>query len=88
MLIFKRKPGQAIVVPKCELTIKVISIASNSVLLSFSAPDETDVHREEVWLRIREEPDQSNDQSQPKRKDYKQPPKPVTKSVKRRKREK
>jgi carbon storage regulator len=57
MLVLSRKPGEVIVVPQCELTITVISIEGNKIRLGFSAPDEVDVYRQEVWQRISKEPD-------------------------------
>jgi carbon storage regulator len=52
MLVLSRKPGEVIVVPQCELTITVISVEGNNIRLGFSAPDEVDVYRKEVWQRI------------------------------------
>ena len=52
MLVLSRKPGEVIVVPKCELTVTVIAVEGSKVRLGFSAPAEIDVYREEVWHRI------------------------------------
>jgi carbon storage regulator len=49
MLVLSRKVGQRIVVPHCGLIVTVVAIEGNRVRLSFSAPDEVAVHREEVW---------------------------------------
>jgi carbon storage regulator len=52
MLVLSRKTGEVIVVPQCELTVTVISVERNRVRLGFSAPDEVDIYREEIWHRI------------------------------------
>ncbi len=52
MLILSRKPGEVIVVPQCELTVTVVAVEGGKVRLGFSAPDEINVYREEVWHRI------------------------------------
>jgi carbon storage regulator len=52
MLVLSRKRGEVIVVPQFELTVTVISVEGNQVRLGFSAPDEIDGYREEVWHKI------------------------------------
>jgi carbon storage regulator len=55
MLVLTRKPGERVVVPNCDLTITVLTIEGNRVRLGISAPPALAVYREEVWLRIRRE---------------------------------
>jgi carbon storage regulator len=52
MLVLSRKPGEVIVVPQCALTVTVIAVEGNKVRLGFVAPDDIDVYREEIWLKI------------------------------------
>jgi len=54
MLVLKRKKGERILVPCCELTITVLAVQGNAVQLGVSAPEHVEVHREEAWLRISE----------------------------------
>jgi carbon storage regulator len=48
MLVLSRKPGQRVVVPRCGLTITIVSIEGDKVRLGFSAPREISVLREEL----------------------------------------
>jgi carbon storage regulator len=53
MLVLSRKLGERIVVPDRGLTVTVLAVKGKTVRLGISAPAETEVHREEVWRRIR-----------------------------------
>ncbi len=55
MLVFSRKLGERIMVPDCGLVVTVISAKGNIVRLGISAPENLDVHREEVWQRVCQE---------------------------------
>jgi carbon storage regulator CsrA len=48
MLVFSRRIGEQIVVPSCDLTLKVVSISGTRVQLTISAPRSIAVHRTEV----------------------------------------
>lgn len=52
MLVLARKKGEEIVLPDCEVTIRVLDIGKSKVRLGVVAPDGTVVHRMEVWQRI------------------------------------
>ena len=57
MLIFSRKPLEAVVVGGANgfervLKVTVLEIKHGSVRLGFEAPAEVPVHRGEVWERI------------------------------------
>ena len=56
MLILTRKVGEALMVGQ-EITITVMSIKGNQVRIgiSISAPKDVEVHREEIYDRIRHE---------------------------------
>ncbi len=55
MLVLKRKSGERIVVPCCELTITVLAVQGNAVQLGVSAPENIEIHREEIWLRLNDQ---------------------------------
>jgi carbon storage regulator len=55
MLVLSRKNGEAIVMPREGITIRVLEIRGERVRLGILAPAETLVHREEVWARIQTE---------------------------------
>lgn len=52
MLVLARKKGEEIVLPECDVTIRVLDIGKSKVRLGVVAPDGTVVHRMEVWKRI------------------------------------
>ena len=52
MLVLSRKIGERIVVPHCELAIRVIAIEGKTVRLGISAPEDIAVYREEVWQQL------------------------------------
>jgi len=52
MLVLARKKGEEIVLPDCDVTIRVLDIGKSRVRLGVVAPDGTVVHRMEVWQRI------------------------------------
>ena len=56
MLVLSRKIGERIVMPNCELTIAVLAVEGKKVRLGITAPADVNVYREEIWLRISEEP--------------------------------
>jgi carbon storage regulator len=64
MLVLSRKPGEAIHIGD-EIVVKIIKVSGNAVRLAFDAPAEVRIHRGEVWERIRQETDASEDTSDP-----------------------
>jgi carbon storage regulator CsrA len=48
MLVLKRKIGEQLVIPSCDLTLTVHSIKGSSVQVGISAPRSTAVVRQEV----------------------------------------
>ena len=54
MLVLSRKVGERIVVPQCKLTVTVLESSGSHVRLGFSAPEELNIYREEVWLEIQQ----------------------------------
>ncbi|MBN2581202.1 MAG: carbon storage regulator [Pirellulales bacterium] len=55
MLVLSRRIGEEIVVPSCDLSIKVLDVGTTAVRLGIAAPDQVPIHRKEVWERIRRE---------------------------------
>ena len=54
MLVLSRKKGQKIVVGG-SVYVTVVEISDNRVKLTFDAPHEVPIHREEVYRRIQKE---------------------------------
>jgi carbon storage regulator len=55
MLVLSRKPGERILVPHCDLVVKVLAVHGNSVRLGIAAPADVGVYREEVWCQLTQE---------------------------------
>jgi carbon storage regulator len=54
MLILTRKVGEALKVGE-KITVTVMGIKGNQVRIGISAPKDVEVHREEIYDRIRHE---------------------------------
>ena len=54
MLCLTRKAGQSIIIDG-DIKVIVLAINGNQIRLGFDAPDEVEIHREEVFLRIQED---------------------------------
>jgi carbon storage regulator len=52
MLVLTRKIGESIVLPSCDVTIRVMGVSKRRVKLGVTAPPEIPVHRAEVAGRI------------------------------------
>jgi carbon storage regulator CsrA len=57
MLVLSRKRGEEIVVPECQLVLRVLEIRGGKVRIGFSSPNGSKVYRREVWTRMQETPD-------------------------------
>jgi carbon storage regulator CsrA len=57
MLVLSRKIGEEIVMPSCQLSVKVLDVGAKSVRLGIAAPAQVPVHRREIWERINNECD-------------------------------
>ncbi len=55
MLVLSRHQNERVIIGDREITITVIEIRGDKVRLGFTAPIETTVHREEVFLAIQRE---------------------------------
>ena len=52
MLILTRCVGEAIMIGD-EVTVTVLGVKGNQVRIGINAPDDTNIHREEVYERIK-----------------------------------
>ena len=56
MLVLTRKQGERIIIGEGgDISIVVVELRSDRVKIGINAPKEIPVHREEVWLQIKEE---------------------------------
>jgi carbon storage regulator len=55
MLVLTRKLGEQIVVPDCDLVLTIVAVQGDKVRVGITAPPELQVHRREVWERIKAE---------------------------------
>lgn len=53
-LVFKRKPGESVMVGD-DVQVRVVELHSGHVILAFEAPVSVPIHRLEVWRRLLEE---------------------------------
>jgi len=62
MLILTRRVGETLMVGD-DVTITVLGVKGNQVRIGINAPKDVPVHREEIYLRIKDEeqPDTLND---------------------------
>ena len=54
MLVLTRRRSESLIIDN-DIEITVLEINGNQVRLGCSAPQEVEIHRKEVWLRIQEE---------------------------------
>ena len=54
MLILTRRAGETVMIGS-DVTITVLGVKGNQVRIGINAPKDVAVHREEIYLRIKEE---------------------------------
>ena len=55
MLALTRRLGETLVIND-DIRITVVDIRTSQIKLAIDAPDDARVYREELWLRLRENP--------------------------------
>ena len=55
MLVLTRRLGETLVIND-DIRITVVDIRTSQIKLAIEAPDDARVYREELWLRLRENP--------------------------------
>jgi len=55
MLVLTRRVTETIIIGDNEIQVSILGINGNQVRLGISAPAETSVHREEIYLKIQDE---------------------------------
>lgn len=58
MLILTRRNAESLVIGDGEITITVLGVKGNQVRLGINAPKDVAVHREEIYLRIKNDQDE------------------------------
>jgi len=62
MLILTRRVGETLMVGD-DVSITVLGVKGNQVRIGVNAPKDVSVHREEIYLRIQEETEQTQTSS-------------------------
>lgn len=63
MLILTRRIGETLIIGD-DVNITVLGVKGNQVRLGINAPKDVSVHREEIYLRIQQEKESSDDSEQ------------------------
>ena len=56
MLVLSRGKGEKIIIGNGEIVLEVLEIKKDGVRIGIAAPKETQVHREEIWDKIKPAP--------------------------------
>jgi carbon storage regulator len=60
MLILTRKVGETLMIGE-DVTVTVMAVNGNQVRIGINAPKDVEVHREEIYERIKEEKTQQRE---------------------------
>ena len=64
MLVLSRRLDETLIIGD-DIKITILGISGNQVRLGIAAPKEVSVHREEVYLRIKQESSKQQEPKQP-----------------------
>ncbi len=62
MLVLTRSVGEKLIIGNGEITLTVLDVRGNQVRMGIDAPKDVAVHREEIFLRIRAEQAQEDEE--------------------------
>jgi carbon storage regulator len=62
MLILTRRANESIMIED-DITVTVLGIQGNQVRIGVNAPKEKSVHREEIYLKIKEEEERARNEN-------------------------
>ena len=65
MLILTRRIGETLIIGD-DVVITVLGVKGNQVRVGINAPKEVSIHREEIYNRIHQSQDKSDESVQPK----------------------
>ena len=54
MLVLSRHAGESLIIGNQEITVTILSIQNNQVRIGIEAPKHISVHREEIYTRIQD----------------------------------
>ena len=60
MLILTRKVGESITIGDGSITVSVMEVKGRQVRLGINAPADTPIHRQEIFLKIKESNEQAS----------------------------
>jgi carbon storage regulator len=52
MLVLTRKKGEAVVLPDQGVVFTILEIHGSKVRVGIAAPQDVEIHRREVWMRL------------------------------------
>lgn len=63
MLILTRRVGESVMIGD-NITVTTLGVKGSQVRLGFEAPDDVEIHREEIYLRIKEQRERQREENQ------------------------
>jgi carbon storage regulator len=57
MLVLTRKKGEAVVLPEQGVVFTILEIHGSKVRVGISAPQDVEIHRREVWMKLQRAPE-------------------------------
>ena len=63
MLILTRRIGESVIIAD-NIKVTTLGVKGSQVRLGFEAPDDIEIHREEIYLRIKEQRERQGQEKQ------------------------